>query len=63
VFLASPVVPAGDATGDTEIVKCFDMNVVLVPADGALSGIGTAITCGVPKVCLACELRRWPGQQ
>ncbi len=19
--------------------------------------------CGVPKVCLACELRRWPGQR
>ena len=31
VFLASPVVPAGDATGDTEIEKYFDMSVVLVP--------------------------------
>jgi ADP-ribose pyrophosphatase len=35
---------AGDATGDTEIEKYFDMSVVLVPADDALSGIGTTIT-------------------
>jgi hypothetical protein len=44
VFLASPVVSAGDATGNTEIEKYFDMSVVLVPADGALRGIGTTIT-------------------
>ena len=44
VFLASPGVPAGDATGDSEIEKCFEMSVVLVLADDALSGIGTAIT-------------------
>ena len=31
VFLASAVVPAGDATGGAEIEKYFDMSVVLVP--------------------------------
>jgi len=44
VFLASPVVQSGPARGDTEIEKYFDMSVVLIPAEDALSGIGTAIT-------------------
>jgi len=44
VFLASPVIAAGPARGDTEIEKYFDMSVVLMPAEQALSGIGTAIT-------------------
>jgi ADP-ribose pyrophosphatase len=44
VFLASPVILAGDADGDTEIEKYFDMSVVLIPAGDALRGIGTAIT-------------------
>ena len=38
-----------------------------VPADvvygtGRIDASGR-VTCGVPKVCLACELRRWPGQR
>ena len=44
VFLASPVTAAGPARGDTEIEKYFDMSVVLIPAEDALSGIGTTIT-------------------
>jgi ADP-ribose pyrophosphatase len=44
VFLASPVTAAGPARGDTEIEKYFDMSVVLMPAEQALSGIGTTIT-------------------
>lgn len=44
VFVASPVARAGDATGDTEIEKYFDMSVVLIPAADALRGIGTTIT-------------------
>ena len=44
VFLASPVAAAGEATGDTEIEKYFDMSVVLVPVQDALRGIGTTIT-------------------
>jgi ADP-ribose pyrophosphatase len=44
VFLATPVVVAGAARGDTEIEKYFDMSVVLVPVADALRGIGTTIT-------------------
>jgi len=44
VFLAAPVIAAGPACGDTEIEKYFDMSVVLIPVDDALSGIGTSIT-------------------
>jgi ADP-ribose pyrophosphatase len=44
VFLASPVTPAGEASGDTEIEKYFDMSVVIVPAQDAVEGIGTTIT-------------------
>jgi ADP-ribose pyrophosphatase len=44
VFLASPVVAAGPAHGDTEIEKYFDMSVVLMPVEQALSGIGSTIT-------------------
>ena len=44
VFLAYPVVQSGPARGDTEIEKYFDMSVVLIPAEDALSGIGTTIT-------------------
>lgn len=44
VFLASPVVQAGPARLDTEIEKYFDMSVVLLPVEVALSGIGTSIT-------------------
>jgi ADP-ribose pyrophosphatase len=44
VFLASPVAAAGEATGDTEIEKYFEMSVVLVPVQDALRGIGTTIT-------------------
>jgi ADP-ribose pyrophosphatase len=44
VFLACPVTAAGPARGDTEIEKYFDMSVVLMPVEQALSGIGTTIT-------------------
>ncbi len=44
VFLASPVTAAGPARGDTEIEKYFDMSVVLMPVEQALSGIGTTIS-------------------
>lgn len=44
VFLASPVTAAGPARGDTEIEKYFDMSVVLMPVEQALSGIGSTIT-------------------
>ena len=44
VFLATPVAAAGEASGDTEIEKYFDMSVVLIPAGEALRGIGTIIT-------------------
>lgn len=39
-----PVAAAGEATGDTEIEKYFDMSFVLVPVQDALRGIGTTIT-------------------
>lgn len=35
VFLASPVIAAGPARGDTEIEKYFDMSVVLMPVEQA----------------------------
>jgi hypothetical protein len=38
------VVIAGEAGGDTQIEKYFDMSVVLVPVKDALCGIGTTIT-------------------
>jgi len=41
VFLASPVAQSGPARGDTEIEKDFDMSVVLIPVEDALSGVGT----------------------
>ena len=44
VFLASAVIQSGPARGDTEIEKYFDMSVVLIPVEDALSGIGTTIT-------------------
>jgi ADP-ribose pyrophosphatase len=44
VFLASPVTAAGPAHGDTEIEKYFDMSIVLMPIEQALSGIGSIIT-------------------
>jgi ADP-ribose pyrophosphatase len=44
VFLASPVIATGSARGDTEIEKYFDMSVVLMPVEQALSGIGRTIT-------------------
>jgi ADP-ribose pyrophosphatase len=44
VFLATPVVVAETARGDTEIEKYFDMSVVLVSVADALRGIGTTIT-------------------
>jgi 8-oxo-dGTP pyrophosphatase MutT (NUDIX family) len=44
VFLARPVAVAGEAGGDTEIEKYFDMSVVLIPVQDALRGIGTTIT-------------------
>ena len=44
VFLASPVIAAGPARGDTEIEKYFDMSVVLLPVEEALRGIGSTIT-------------------
>ena len=44
VFLASPVIVTGPARGDTEIEKYFDMSVVLMPVEQALSGIGSTIT-------------------
>ena len=44
VFLAFPVVAAGPVRGDTEIEKYFDMSVVLMPVEQALSGIGSTIT-------------------
>jgi ADP-ribose pyrophosphatase len=40
VFLASPVIQSGPAGGDTEIEKYFDMSVVLIPVEDALSGVG-----------------------
>jgi ADP-ribose pyrophosphatase len=43
VFLASPVIAAGPARGDSEIEKYFDMSVVLMPIEQALSGIGSTI--------------------
>jgi ADP-ribose pyrophosphatase len=44
VFLASPVIATGPARGDTEIEKYFDMSVVLMPVEQALSGVGSTIT-------------------
>ena len=44
VFLATPIIAAGTASGDTEIEKYFDMSVVLIPAADTLRGIGTTIT-------------------
>jgi ADP-ribose pyrophosphatase len=43
VFLASPVIAAGPARGDTEIEKYFDMSVVVMPVEQALGGIGMTI--------------------
>jgi hypothetical protein len=40
-FLASPVTQSGPARGDTEIEKDFDMSVVLIPVEDALSGSGS----------------------
>lgn len=36
--------PSGQPVEDTEIEKYFDMSVVLMPVERALSGIGTTIT-------------------
>jgi ADP-ribose pyrophosphatase len=44
VFLATPVMAARVARGDTEIEKYFDMSVVLIPVADALRGVGTTIT-------------------
>jgi 8-oxo-dGTP pyrophosphatase MutT (NUDIX family) len=44
VFLASLVTPAGPARLDTEIEKYFDISVVLLPIEQAMTGIGTTIT-------------------
>jgi ADP-ribose pyrophosphatase len=44
VFLASPVITIGPARWDTEIEKYFDMSVVLMPVEQALSEIGSTIT-------------------
>jgi ADP-ribose pyrophosphatase len=44
VFLACPVMAAGPARGDSEIEKYFDMSVVLMPLEQAVSGIGSTIT-------------------
>jgi hypothetical protein len=35
---------SGPAGGDTVIEKYFDMSVVLIPVEDALSGVGTTIT-------------------
>jgi ADP-ribose pyrophosphatase len=42
-FLADPVVPLGKAQGDTEIEKYFDMSIVEMPFDEAVSNIGKTI--------------------
>jgi ADP-ribose pyrophosphatase len=42
-FLAAPVVDAGPAQGDTEIEKYFDMSVVEMPLNEALSALGKTI--------------------
>ncbi len=44
VYLADPVVEAGPARLDAEIVKYFDMSVVLVPIAEGLEGVGRTIT-------------------
>lgn len=44
VFLASPVINVGPARWDTEIERYFDMSVVLMPVEQALSEIGSTIT-------------------
>jgi 8-oxo-dGTP pyrophosphatase MutT (NUDIX family) len=44
VFLAEPVTAAGQASGDTEIERYFDMSVVLIPVSEALQSIGASIT-------------------
>ena len=43
VFLASPVAAAGEATGDTEIEKYFDMSVEVRGRREVLSAIGDAV--------------------
>jgi ADP-ribose pyrophosphatase len=43
VFLARPVVSAGEPVLDTEIEKYFDMSVVEIPFAQAVDSIGTAI--------------------
>lgn len=42
-YLATPVVDAGPAQGDTEIEKYFDMSVVEMPFEEALSAVGRTI--------------------
>lgn len=42
-FLASPVVWTGQAQGDTEIEKYFDMSIVEMPFEQALTAIGRTI--------------------
>ncbi len=43
MFLATPVVPAGPAAGDTEIEKYFDMSVEVCDRGDVLAGIGDAV--------------------
>jgi hypothetical protein len=45
----------GGTIADITVGDCLELLAGL--ADGGSS------TCGVPKVCLACELRRWPGER
>jgi hypothetical protein len=42
-YLATPVVAAGPAQGDTEIEKYFDMSVVEMPFEEALLAVGRTI--------------------
>ncbi|GAA3450335.1 hypothetical protein GCM10018962_21680 [Dactylosporangium matsuzakiense] len=42
-YLAAPVVSAGAPQGDTEIEKYFDMSVVVMPFDEAISALGRTI--------------------
>ena len=44
VYLATPVAATRPASGDTEIEKCFDMSVVIMPFEKALAALGTSIT-------------------
>jgi ADP-ribose pyrophosphatase len=43
-FLASPVIQSGKANGDTEIERYFDMSVVEMPLDEAVTKVGSTIT-------------------